>query len=167
MVKFSLCWRVRTRTLERDSCGANSTHGAPIGDDVLNSANNMVKTIYGIVGTDSKGGFDAVTRSEGPMLGLTNTRSALQAYQLREQLDHGGAKLIWLAGDWNLSDALTKKPQVARQSLLQFLRNFVWRLHYDPKFVTSEKKAKQQGRGALQQMRDLQALQPITYAMTF
>ena len=75
-------------------------NGAPIGDDVLNSANNMVKTIYGIVGTDSKGGFDAVTRSEGPMLGLTNARSALQAYQLREQLDHGGAKLIWLAGDW-------------------------------------------------------------------
>ena len=24
MVKFSLCWRVRTRTLEQDSCGANS-----------------------------------------------------------------------------------------------------------------------------------------------
>jgi hypothetical protein len=142
-------------------------NGAPIGDDVLNSANNMVKTIYGIVGTDSKGGFDAVTRSEGPMLGLTNARSALQAYQLREQLDHGGAKLIWLAGDWNLSDALTKKPQVARQSLLQFLRNFVWRLHYDPKFVTSEKKAKQQGRGALQQMRDLQCLQPFSHVTTF
>ena len=132
--------------------------------DMLNRASSMVRCVGGIVGTDSKGGFDAVTRSEGPMLGLTNARSALQAYQLREQLDTGGARLIWLAGDWNLSDAFTKKALVARQGLMQFLRNFLWRLHYDPQFITSERKSKQLGKGALRQMKEMSALQPYTLA---
>ena len=126
--------------------------------NLLGAANHVMKYVKGIVGTDSKGGFDAVMKA--PLLGLSNIRSSLQAYQLREHLEQGGALMIWLGGDWNLSDALTKKPAVARQGLLQFLKNFVWRLQYDPAFITSERKAKQAGRGALQQMRELTALIP-------
>lgn len=135
-------------------------NGCPPGENLLNGANNIMKYVHGLVGTDSKGGFDAITKSEGPMLGLANIRSALQAFQLREQLQEGGARLIWLNGDWNLSDALTKKPAVARQSLMQFLKNSIWKMHYDPNLVTSERKGKKAGRGALQQMRELQALTP-------
>ena len=135
-------------------------NGCPPGEDLLKGANEIMKHVHGVVGTDSKGGYDAITKSEGPMLGLSNIRSALQAFQLREQLQAGGARLIWLSGDWNLSDALTKKPAVARQSLMQFLKNFIWKMHYDPNFVTSERKGKKAGRGALQQMRELQALTP-------
>ena len=133
-------------------------NGCPPGKQLLDGANNIMKYVHGLVGTDSKGGFDAITKSEGPLLGLTNFRSALQAFQLRDQLKDGNARLIWLSGDWNLSDALTKKPSTARQGVMQFLRNFIWKLHYDPQFITSERKGKKSGRGALQQMRELQSL---------
>ena len=94
------------------------------------------------------------------MLGLSNARSALQAYQLREQLQESLCRLIWISGDWNLSDALTKKPKAAREGLTQFLRSCVWRLRFDPQFIQSEKRARQQGKSAVAQMRELQCLCP-------
>eukprot|EP00434_Breviolum_minutum_P013481 symbB.v1.2.011883.t2/scaffold806.1/size231046/10 len=149
----------RTRLLW---CELNGCSGLPR-VDLLDRANVIVKHVEGINGTDSKGGFDAVKRNEGPLLGLTNARSALQAYQLREQLEQGCGRLIWLSGDWNLSDALTKKSKDARMGLLQFLRNFTWQLYFDPNFVVSEKKAKKSGQTALKQMRELQALVPYKW----
>ena len=56
------------------------------------------------------------------------------------------AKLIWISGDWNLGDAMTKKHRSSRE---------------DPGFVLSEKKARKTGLQAVQQMRQLQALQPF------
>lgn len=149
----------RTRLLW---CELNGCSGLPR-VDLLDRANVIVKHVEGINGTDSKGGFDAVKRNEGPLLGLTNARSALQAYQLREQLEQGCGRLICLSGDWNLSDALTKKSKDARMGLLQFLRNFTWQLYFDPNFVVSEKKAKKSGQTALKQMRELQALVPYKW----
>ncbi len=149
----------RTRLLW---CELNGCSGLPR-VDLLDRANVLVKHIQGINGTDSKGGYDAVKRNEGPLLGLTNARSALPAYQLREQLEQGCGRLIWLSGDWNLSDALTKKSKEARMGLLQFLRNFTWQLYFDPNFVVSEKKAKKSGQTALKQMRELQALVPYKW----
>jgi hypothetical protein len=94
-------------------------------------------------------------------LGLSNVRSALQAYQLREQLSESLAKLIWISGDWNLGDALTKKHRSSREGLLQFIKAQIWKLKYDPGFILSEKKARKTGHQAVQQMRQLQALQPF------
>ena len=51
------------------------------GNDLLLRANSMVKYVKGILGTDSRGGYDAVLKNESPLLGLSNARSALQAYQ--------------------------------------------------------------------------------------
>ena len=80
----------------------NGCCALPPGDH-LQRANYMMQYTKGIIATDSKGGYDAVTKSEGPMLGLSNARSALQAYQLREQLAESFCRLIWISGDWNLS----------------------------------------------------------------
>ena len=99
-------------------------------------------------------------KNESPLLGLSNARSALQAYQLREQLLESGGKLIWVSGDWNLSDALTKKCRSARQGLGQYLRNFTWKLTFDPAFFQSERKNKSLGQSAVAQMRQLQSLVP-------
>ena len=130
------------------------------GNDLLLRANSMVKYVKGILGTDSRGGYDAVLKNESPLLGLSNARSALQAYQLREQLLESGGKLIWVSGDWNLSDALTKKCRSARQGLGQYLRNFTWKLTFDPAFFQSERKNKSLGQSAVAQMRQLQSLVP-------
>ena len=47
--------------------------------------------------------------NESPMLGLSNLRSALQALQLRESMIRTHCFLRWLASDYDLGDALTKK----------------------------------------------------------
>ena len=128
--------------------------------DLLQDANRMVGYLTGIVATDSRGGFDAINKNEGPLLGLSNVRSALQGFQLREQLEQSKGSLIWVSGDWNLADALTKKSKSARLGLLQYFRNGVWKLTYDPSFIQSEKKSKQKGQSAVTQMRQLQSLIP-------
>ena len=102
-------------------------------------------------------------KNESPLLGLANARSALQAYQLREQLDESGGKLIWVSRDWNLSDALTKKCKTARQGLLQFLKTGTWKLTFDPQFFQSERKNKALGQSAIAQMRQLQSLVPWSF----
>lgn len=108
-------------------------NGCACGGDMLNRATSMVKCVGGIVGTDSKGGFDAVT-----------------PYMVGRRLEP------------QRCTHRTKKAVIARQGLMQFLRNFIWRLHYDPQFITSKKKSKQLGQGALRQMKELSALQPYT-----
>ena len=123
----------------------------------------MVSFVKGIIGTDSRGGYDAINKNEGPLLGLSNARSALQAFQVREQLETSCGKLIWISGDWNLSDAMTKKSKTAREGLNQFFKNFIWRLTFSPDFILSEKKARQQGKSAIQQMRQLQSLVPTAF----
>ena len=157
-------WRLRRKAIStNDWCQLNGCCALPPGDQ-LARANFMMKFLNGIVATDSK---VASTRSEGPMLGLSNARSALQAYQLREQLQESLCRLIWISGDWNLSDALTKKPKAAREGLNQFLKSCIWRLRYDPQFIQSEKRARQQGKSAVAQMRELQCLCPGYLPDTF
>ena len=126
--------------------------------NILEKANKLVSYVKGIVVTDSKGVFDACNKTDAPLLGMSNARSALQGYQLKEQLKESGCRLVWVSGDWNLSDSLTKKSRTCRDGLAQFKENNVWRLRFDENFVQSEKKAKRLGTSAVQQMKDLQGL---------
>ena len=52
--------------------------------NLTTTAEQQVLLIRGILCTDSRGGYDAVELNESPPLGLSNLRSALQAFQLRE-----------------------------------------------------------------------------------
>ena len=70
----------------------------------------------------------------------------MQAYQLKENILRDNTALIWLAGDWNLSDALTKKLAECRQGLMLFLRTWTWKLRFDPSFVVSARKSRKAGR---------------------
>ena len=54
------------------------------GHDFLKAAEEAASHVPGILGTDSKGGCDAVVRHEGPDLGLSNARAAIQGHQLKE-----------------------------------------------------------------------------------
>ena len=81
-------------------------------------AMRVVRRVPRIVGTNSKGGlFDAVTRQEGANLGLSNARAAIQGHKMKESIERAGTRLIWLSGEWNISDALTKNPQNAEGPL--------------------------------------------------
>ena len=119
----------------------------------LKAAEQAAAAVPGILGTDSKGGYDAVMRHEGPDLGLSNSRAAIQGHQLKEGMRRVKTRLIWLASDFNLSDALTKRSSECRKSFVQFLRNGIWMLRFNPNFIVSAKKAKQQGLDAVSQLR--------------
>ena len=100
-------------------------HGAGVGrppGDLLDQAELQVSFVKGIVGTDSKRGFDAVTLQEGPYLGLSNARSAAQAFQLKQSFQRAGTRLVWLSRDWMLGDAMTKRSSECRRGTIQFLR---------------------------------------------
>ncbi|CAE7794514.1 unnamed protein product [Symbiodinium sp. CCMP2592] len=123
------------------------------GHNFLRTAERAAAVVPGILGTDSKGGYDAVMRHEGPDLGLSNARAAIQGHQLKEGMNRVHTKLIWLASDFNLSDALTKRSPECRKSFVQFLRTGIWMLRFNPQFVVSAKRAKQQGLDAVSQLK--------------
>ena len=77
--------------------------------------------------------------NESPMFGLSNTRCAIQAFQLKEAIP---LCLTRLASDWNLSDALAKKKKECRQSLEYFPKHRRWMLKFDPAFMISSRKQK-------------------------
>ena len=116
--------------------------------DLVNVVEDQILQVKGILCTDSRGGYDAVEVNESPLLGLSNMRAALQAFQLRDNLRRAGCELRWLASDYDLADALTKRKLEARLGLLKFLRSGHWSIRFDPSF-TSAKKGKKQGRCAI------------------
>ena len=117
-------------------------------DNLVEKQEEMARTVKGILCTDSRAGDDAVELKESPLLGLSNMRAALQAFSFRENLARVGCELRWVASDYDLADALTKKRQQARLGLFKFLVTWVWAIAYDPTF-TSAKKSKRQGRSAI------------------
>ena len=58
--------------------------------------------------------------NESSMLGLSNTRSALQAMQLRDML-RTGSLLRWVASDYDRGDSLTRKRAGCRHGLSKFI----------------------------------------------
>ena len=139
----------RTRLLWTELHGAGGLEGDRDRRlDLVENTEKQVLRVQGVLCTDSKGGFDAVEVNESPLLGLSNMRAALQAFQLRENLQRAGCLLGWLASDYDLADALTKKKSDSRIGLVQFLRTGHWAIKYDPSF-TSAKRNKQQGRTAI------------------
>ena len=80
--------------------------------------------------------------NESPLLGLSNLRAALQAFQLRDNLRRVGAELRWVASDYDLADAMTKKKADSRESLLKFLSTWHWSIAFDPHFLAAKKNKK-------------------------
>ena len=138
-------FRVRLLWTEMHGAGWNRT---PAIDQVA-WAEQQVRNTTGILGTDSRGGYDAVQVNESPMLGLSNLRAALQALQLRESLIRTNCHLRWLASDYDLGDALTKKRPDCRTGLMKFLQTRLWCVAFDPSFTAARKNA-QRGKSAIQ-----------------
>ena len=127
----------RTRLLWAELNGAGKLSESR---DLLTASVAEVRLVPGLLGTDSRGGYDSIIINESPLLGLSNIRAALQAEQLKQSLPDCGTKLIWLASDWNLSDGLTKKKPECRESLAYFMKHRRWMLKFDPEFIVSSRK---------------------------
>ena len=91
----------------------------------MDLAERQALQIKGILCTVSRGGYDAVGVNETPLLGVSNLRAALQAFQLRESLARAGCELQWLVADYDLADALTKKRSECLDGLFKFMRTWL------------------------------------------
>ena len=79
------------RLLWTEIHGGSFLRGDPR-EDLVSATEKQVVQIKGIICTDSRGGYDAVEVNESPLLGLSNLRSALQAFQLRQNLRRVGSE---------------------------------------------------------------------------
>ena len=121
--------------------------------DLVETAENQAGLLRGILCTDSRGGYDAVELNESPLLGLSNMRAALQAFQLRDNLKRVGCELRWLASDYDLADGFTKKRAESRDGLVKYLRTRLWSIAFDPNFIAAKKNRKA-GKTAIQKVDD-------------
>ncbi|CAE7333109.1 Smyd3 [Symbiodinium sp. KB8] len=120
----------------------------PLRVDLVDTIEKQITQVRGVLCTDSRGGYDAVEVNESPLLGLSNMRSALQAFQLRDNLKRTNSELRWVNSEYDLADGLTKKRPDSRIGLLKFLQTWHWSIAFDPSF-TSAKKSKKAGRTAV------------------
>jgi hypothetical protein len=104
--------------------------------------------VPGILGTDFKGGWDSIMVNESPLLGLSNMRAAIQAYQLKEVIKLRLSRLIWL----ELIRLTYEEKAESRESMLFFLRHRSWMLKFDPEFIKSARKIKASSGSPAQQM---------------
>ena len=132
-----MCFRLRLLWGEMNGIGTD------FGMDIRGRVAATMTHISGITVSDSKGAFDAVMMNTSATLGLCRSRTAIEAMALKQSFEEDeNNHLVWLAGDWNISDALTKEKAECRQGLREYLRTRVWRLKFDPKFIVSARKAK-------------------------
>lgn len=117
------------------------------------SAEEQASLVTGILCTDSKGGYDAVEVNESPLLGLSNMRAALQAFQVTNNLEKVGCELRWLASDHDLADAFAKQRGESRLSLLKYMKSRCWSIAFDPNFFAA-KRNKKTGKTATQKIDD-------------
>ncbi|CAK9075538.1 unnamed protein product [Durusdinium trenchii] len=57
-------------------------------------------------------------------------------------LEEDSTQCRWLASDYDIADAMTKKRPECRLSLMKFLQSFLWCIAFDPTFTAAKKNAK-------------------------
>ena len=93
--------------------------------------------------SDSKGIFDAATRSESPQQGLRSARGGTELEATVEQMRETAVQLKWCHGGAMLADSMTKTGYPARATLELFLqRGQVWRAVHDEKYESQKRRTK-------------------------
>ena len=92
------------------------------------------RQVGGMLITDSRGMFDALTRSESPQLRLRSSRTGEEARGIKEQCAVSDARIHWVNTSTMLADSLTKTGYPARAVMESFLVKKRWRCTFDPTF---------------------------------
>ena len=124
-------------------------------DDVLK--------VPGALILDAKCVFDALARSESSALGMSDKRSALEALALKKAMMATQTAMRWCHSAAQLADGLTKAKTESRAAWdLLVRRGWLWKLTYDPDFVSAKNREKN-GQGIL----DGNCITELTPDMTF
>ena len=137
-------------------------HGAPMRRWHLDET---VRQVGGMLITDSRGIFDALTRSESPQLRLRSSRTGEEARGIKEQCAVSDARIHWVNTSTMLADSLTKTGYPARAVMESFLVKKRWRCTFDPTFESGRRR---KARGApLFSQEDLDEINPSTELVAF
>ena len=82
---------------------------------------HLDETVRQVGITDSRGIFDALTRSESPQLRLRSSRTSEEARGIKEQCAVSDARIHWVNTSTMLADSLTKTGCPARAVKESFL----------------------------------------------
>ena len=86
-----------------------------------------VREVPGMLITDSRGIFDAISRSEPPQLGLRSSRTGEEARAIKEQFARTCVSFRWVNTLAMLADIMTKPGYPARHVLEDFLATGQWK----------------------------------------
>ena len=110
--------------------------------------------------TDSRGIFDALTRSESPQLRLRSSRTGEEARGIKAQCAVSDARIHWVNTSTMLADSLTKTGYPVRVVMEPFLVKKRWRCTVDPTFESGRRR---KARGAPYfNQEDLDEINPST-----
>ena len=124
-----------------------------------------VRQAGGMLITDSRGFFDALTRSESPQLRLRSSRTGEEARGIKEQCAVSDARILWVNTLTMLAESLTQTGYPARAVTESFLVKIRWRCTFDP---TLESGRRRKARGApLFSQEDLDEINPSTELVAF
>ena len=118
-------------------------HGVPMRRWHLDET---VRQVGGMLITDSRGIFDALTRSGSPQLRLRSSRTGEEAHGIKEQCTVSNARIHRVSTLTMLSASLTELGCPARVVLESFLVKKRWRGAFDSTF---EAGTRRESRGAL------------------
>ena len=136
-------------------------HGAPMRRWHLDEA---VRQAEGMLITDSRGIFDALTRSESPQLRLRSSRTGEETRGIKEQCAVN-ARIHWVNTLTMLADSLTKPGYPARAVMESFLVKKRWRCTFDPTFESGKRR---KARGAsLFNDDEVNDINPLTAPIAF
>ena len=82
-----------------------------------------VRQAGGTLITDSRGKFDALTRSESPQLRLRSSRTGEEARGIKEQCAVSDARIHWVTTSTMLADSLTQTGYPARAVIPSFTKS--------------------------------------------
>ena len=99
-----------------------------------------VRQVGGMLITDSRGLFDALTRNESPQLRLRSSRTSEEARGIKEQCAVSYARIHWVNTSTMLADNLTKTGYPARAVMESSLVKKRWRCTFDPTFESGRRR---------------------------
>ncbi|CAK0897474.1 unnamed protein product [Prorocentrum cordatum] len=108
---------------------------------------DTVKTVPGMLITDSRGIYDAILKSESPQLGMRRFRSGEEARGIKEQILRTDVSFRWVNGLAMLTDSLTKPEYPARHVMEEFLTTQRWKCTFDEMFQSGRRRQRD-GKGA-------------------
>ena len=126
---------------------------------------HLDEAVRQVRGTDSRGIFAALTRSESPQLRLRSSRTGEEARRIKDQCAVSNARIHWVNKLTMLAGSLTKPGYPARAVMESFLVKKRRRCTFDPAFESGRR---QKARGApLFHQEDLDEISPSTELVAF